>query len=795
MSFGTSSRLESTQLIMAQVFISHSSADLEAALQVSEWLKKAGHRVFLDRDLESGLRVGDLWRDRLYDEIRRADALVCMVSEAFTASPWCSAEVGIALAYGVRLLPVRVQPDANHPLVSAGIQWLDLTGCGEHAELAKGELVEALRRIDPGSSGRWSVGRSPFPGLRAFDANMAQVFFGRKAETRRLAERLRAYSGASGDTGMLCVVGPSGCGKSSLVRAGLLAVFSSDPAWLVAPPLFPGADPAVALARALAIAGRRRGLGWSTATIATVLTESGGFSGLVDDLIAETAAERLLIVVDQAEELLTRAPESAARHFAGLLKEVTAGRVRVVATLRSDYLDPLSRLSAEVSLPLSTFLLAPFSRDMLPQVILGPARQARIAVDDELVARLVADTGAGEALPLLAFVLERLADEIEPGGSLSAARYDLLGGVHGALAGQADMALAAACAVTGRTTSDVLSGLLRLVTVDQAGHATRRRVDLASLPSDVRDELEEFVVRRLLSIDSDGDRAVLSVNHEHILTAWLPLAMAIGQAAESLRLRAAVENDAEAWQRRDRPPNHLWELDRAASAARSLDAADITPTAWDFLSASREHGRRRRLRLVAVLIVLLLLVSSGGITALIQWRGAVQHERATERARLSAVAEGLIARAEATRGADPRAALRYGTAADAIAPSALTKSNLLHTLATAPRLSASLEGHSGAVRSVAFAGDGTILATGSDDRTVILWNTRDPTHSAPLGAPLQGHIGGSVRSVSFAHDGNIVATGGDDGTIILWDVRNPSRPSIEKVLHGHSGAVRSTVFT
>jgi hypothetical protein len=105
------------------------------------------------------------------------------------------------------------------------------------------------------------------------------------------------------------------------------------------------------------------------------------------------------------------------------------------------------------------------------------------------VARLVTDTDTGEALPLLAFALEQLADGVGRGGHLSATRYEQLGGVQGALVRQAEGALADACAASGRSTGEVIGGLLRLVTVDEQGRPTRWRVDRAELPEPVRSEL------------------------------------------------------------------------------------------------------------------------------------------------------------------------------------------------------------------------------------------------------------------------------------------------------------------
>ena len=74
--------------------------------------------------------------------------------------------------------------------------------------------------------------------------------------------------------------------------------------------------------------------------------------------------------------------------------------------------------------------------------------------------------------------------------------------------------------------------------------------------------------------------------------------------------------------------------------------------------------------------------------------------------------------------------------------------------------------------SVAFAPDGTTLATAGADGTVILWDLTDPAQPRRLGPPLTGHTG-TVYSVAFAPDGTTLATGdtyATDGTVILWDL-------------------------
>ena len=76
-----------------------------------------------------------------------------------------------------------------------------------------------------------------------------------------------------------------------------------------------------------------------------------------------------------------------------------------------------------------------------------------------------------------------------------------------------------------------------------------------------------------------------------------------------------------------------------------------------------------------------------------------------------------------------------------------------------------LKGHSQSVRSVAFSRDGTTLASGSNDATVYLWDVSSGTERDVL----KGHSQ-SVLSVAFSPDGSMLASGSEDGTVRLWHV-------------------------
>ncbi len=103
-----------------------------------------------------------------------------------------------------------------------------------------------------------------------------------------------------------------------------------------------------------------------------------------------------------------------------------------------------------------------------------------------------------------------------------------------------------------------------------------------------------------------------------------------------------------------------------------------------------------------------------------------------------------------------------------------------------------VKGHTNLVKTIAFSPDGKLLASGSYDTTILLWDVSNLASPKRVGRALDHES--FVNSISFSPDGNILASAGDDRTINLWDIKNIENIPQQSTFKKHSGPVNSIAF-
>ena len=244
------------------------------------------------------------------------------------------------------------------------------------------------------------------------------------------------------------------------------------------------------------------------------LAESERALLLAADMLLDRAnGERLVLFIDQFEEIWTQAPAEACDAFVRLLltaADAPDAPLLVVLAMRADFLHraieyrPLAeRIERHVA------LVSPMQPDELRAAILRPAEGAGGGFEPGLVEELVTQVqDRPGALPLLEYTLLELWKRRAPDGTMTWADYRALGGVEGALAARADAILNERYTIEQQ--AELRQLLLRLVQPDEGSADTHRRVRLADLvPAGMSLEavqllLQPLVDARLLVTTGEG---------------------------------------------------------------------------------------------------------------------------------------------------------------------------------------------------------------------------------------------------------------------------------------------------
>jgi len=663
--------------VFLDAFLSYNSHDRSAVEELAGRLGAEGVVFYLDAwDVLPGREFQHGLADALID------SKTCIaVLGPNGLGPWQKEEIQVAIDKRVRdpdfhVIPVLL-PGAERPRRGA-VAHLEFLINASWVEFPKSlddrrafdRLVAGIRGIKPTLSPeevkRWE-GRRPYRGLEAFGLDDAPFFFGRENLTDWLVSDLRHEIRAPAGVRFLAVLGPSGSGKSSVVLAGLIprlkegAIDGSD-RWPIAV-VRPGDDPLKELGTAVAAQFVPAGSLPDAKQALQFSDDMRSDERMLDAfarmaLNAAPAESRLLVVVDQFEELFTYRPEGEKKKeafakdrdgfLANLLHAAAApgGRVAVVLTMRSDFLGPCAsfeRLNDVLNAHL--IQVGPMREDELRAAIELPAFKVGCELEPGLTERLLADVeGQAGALPLLQFTLDELWQRREV-RRLTLRAYTELGGVEGALEHRAEETLQK----LSQADQDLCRRIfLRLVQPGEGTEDTKRRVSyLELLPDDPeRAEAVRRVVRaltdrdaRLITTQGDPKRTgevSVEVAHEALIRGWDRLRKWIDADRAGLRIQRELTAAAREWEANRREGSFLYGGTRLAVAREwaKTHRGELNALEEEFLAASRRKLRRGILVQTAPALAVLGLVIGG-------WAWFLSRERSRLRETTQAVEKSL----------------------------------------------------------------------------------------------------------------------------------------------------------
>jgi formylglycine-generating enzyme required for sulfatase activity len=497
--------------------------------------------------------------------------------------------------------------------------------------------------------------------LLPLEAEDAGIFFGRDAPIIEALDLLRAMRETTPPR-LLVVLGASGAGKSSFLRAGLLPRLQRDdrnflPLRVVRPQrAVINGDTGLlsALESTFAIVG----ITITRAELrAAVLGGAAKLKPLLQSLsdkakppkVLETDAPpnppALILSIDQAEELFLAEAQDEAQPFLALLRDLLSDDVPAVITIftiRSDNYERLQLAKELEGVHQEALSLPPMPKGSYAEVIKGPARRLdgtnrALEIEDALVDALLADIeegGGKDALPLLAFTLERLFLEYSGRRRLTLADYETLGRIKGSIEAAVERAFKTADAdpTIPRDRTARLALLRRglipwLAGIDPDTGAPRRRIArLTEIPSEARPLIQHLVDQRLLATDLSREtgEATIEPAHEALLRQWGQLQSWLAEDTALLSVLEGVRRASRDWTANNRGAAWLTHVRDRLDAAERLTArpdlaANLESTDRQYIAACRgaeavARARRRRVQALVVVLVAALIV------ALVAWR-------------------------------------------------------------------------------------------------------------------------------------------------------------------------------
>ncbi|SNY53952.1 AAA ATPase domain-containing protein [Arsukibacterium tuosuense] len=506
----------------------------------------------------------------------------------------------------------------------------------------------------------WQHG-SPFPGLQAYDAHYAGVFFGRGAQIDTLLSRIAQQIKFGRDFCLL--LGPSGSGKSSLINAGvmpnLLQAGGFNGVEVVSYSSLDLADVSIdqlfsSLASAL--------LDWELGPEQTPAFAGDSAASLAEKLQQQTDAvcqhcktllgnnrqhtRRFALFVDRLEVLLSSPlfSEQQRTDFVALLEQLaSSGAVLIISACRNEFYPDLvayPSLMAGKAKGAHFDLAAPGRADLL-QMIRLPALAAGLSFDtdpanalglDEILMQEAASNP--DALPMLQYTLQQLYLQRSEDNKLLLSVYHALGGIEGAIGKNAEQAINRLRKAEQDSLPQVLSLLVTLREDEQS--ITSRSARLQQLDTDAERALVNTMIEQRLFVSHlQHGEPCFSIAHEALLRRWPRATAWIAEHFDSLSVKSRLLHLSQRWRSEQYNSAYLLAEGKPLQEALSLQQNQLfqlDKEETEFIQASGAKARLKRWSRRGTLAVLCLLT----VTAVTMSVRSFNAEQQAQQKRLAA---------------------------------------------------------------------------------------------------------------------------------------------------------------
>ena len=631
-------------------------------------------------------------------------------------------------------------------------------------------------------------GRCPYIGATPFRESDARLYFGHENQLEAVLDRVER--GAS----LVCISGPAHAGKTSLIQAGVIfalrsgAILDSD-AWLIQT-LTPGREPMQRFASACAELGARAGLGADVtdAIRRGGLTVPGAMHTFTDLVLGTNPKRRLVLIVDQFEEIFTAASEEERRGFLDFITRLAdqpPARLTLILVMRSEFRPQLARYPAlEKGFAASLVEVPMMEPGELARAIVLPALEVGATIEPELVARLVNDVdGAPDMLIRLQEILRDLfmAVPVKRGDqkTLTLADYIDFGPLQAREGNQPATAAVGDAPAIRQPLRQALGEKAALSHFAQQEARLRRMKAITTAALAAGTLALAFGALGLFERAQFSQRADAAATAEAIAQAEATRAVQLASAAEVARAAAEAQ---------------------ATQAGQARQAAIATRTAAEAAATQAVAEQRRALdeRATAVAIAtgvvgreqnaltLETTASALATRASAETAGALAVRATAEVALKTTRSRELSAIALAQLSDDPQLALLIAIEAENAQRTPQSEEALRRAMSIAFRDEGAFR-HPAAVTDAQFSPDGNYLLTASRDGVARLWEIA----SGRVVTAFRGHLG-QVTSVTFSPIGREIATTSTDRTTRVWNL-DSGRAAV--VLVGHTGAVNDAAFS